>query len=684
MSPRPKRDRKPTQPFEYHNSPAQSRSSHAGYTSSPKKSTASSGSKVTSNRGVRGGRGSIYRGRGRGAARGRGRGRGGARNGSSTDNPRHSAALDSDGPTEDRLLSSDPVEDDGALANDPGDPDYEKEPKPVANKRLQDSPAKRTALRRRKPPTRDPVVVAPHQRDEDEIIEQWYADPYERINPNDVVYDQWRLKNLHTLLHTQGYSIFNAKHIAAWLMKCNGHFKEYNPPVQKSRAKAIVQSCKEATGNHQHRVSISDVDVHEDDDGVDNDAEDYAASTQELDMSQPEQETTYAAFQAAMLSLTENRESSIDPSEKENLDKITSTKADHSSQSSFEVSDVSVGSLLGEKDKHGRRGKNPAEYTDTIEASQRRAQELNDQLKLDNLKRCLNVFHAVYGPGGPKSEPGKYEHNYFSRPSKLPTLVPKAGLRTQGHFPLQTISLPSDHHVFSNDAERGASRIEQAVPFAQGEVVTTREVFTEDRDFGLTKFRRSERATKADMEMYYAQFDRVRAARLTQSRLGNTTEPTIKENTIEAGPIDLGLDFDHDHNIDLERLEQEELTKEITHQINQKVFDWETPQTMSGFAVPSQSKSDPVLRPGQFALREHHTWKDLRRRQNIIAQGGEEAARLLEQEYENHLAEDRREKRRRENARTLAKRRATREGTETDEGRARKRVKFLEGVEEEW
>lgn len=39
---------------------------------------------------------------------------------------------------------------------------------------------------------------------DDQIIEQWYADPYERVNPELLVYDEWRRKQLELQLTRRG------------------------------------------------------------------------------------------------------------------------------------------------------------------------------------------------------------------------------------------------------------------------------------------------------------------------------------------------------------------------------------------------------------------------------------------------------------------------------------------------
>lgn len=317
---------------------------------------------------------------------------------------------------------------------------------------------------------------------------------------------------------------------------------------------------------------------------------------------------------------------------------------------------------------------------DVVYMQTKKTSKLSDEQELENLKRCLNVFNAVYGPQGPRSDPTKFELNHFSRISTLPVLKPKAGLRTQGHYALYEVLLPTDNPVFSNGVKELSTRDKKRLIDQAGVTRELRPVLTEDPDFGLTFFSERERATEADMKLYYAQFNRVKDT--------NTYNQYVDPSPVEQELLD---DLSEEERYALINSRNDEIAELITMQLQNKLFDWETPDTMSGSAVPKQSKDDP-MRPGAFALSERHVWKEIRERQQILDAGGEAAARLLEKEYEDAMVEKRREERRRQNAATKETKRAAWEesigsfGESSGMGSARgreKRVKFSGWVAEE-
>lgn len=316
---------------------------------------------------------------------------------------------------------------------------------------------------------------------------------------------------------------------------------------------------------------------------------------------------------------------------------------------------------------------NPDDDEDIVYMQTKKTSKLSDEQELENLKRCLNVFNAVYGTQGPRGDPTKFELNRFSQTSTLPVLKPKAGLRTQGHYALHEVFLPADNPLFSNGLKDVSTRDQKQPTNPDGTTKGLQPVLTEDPDFGLTFYPERERATEADTKLYYAQFARARDT--------NTHNQYIDPSSDQKSLLD---DLSEEDRYALINSRNDEIAELIATQLQNKIFDWETPDTMSGSAAPKQSKDDP-MRPGAFALSERYIWKEIRQRQQILNAGGEEAARLLEQEFEDAMVEKRRDERRRQNAAAKERKRAAWEestGSGNTGGRV-KRVKFSGWVAEE-
>lgn len=52
---------------------------------------------------------------------------------------------------------------------------------------------------------RSPDGTETLQQIEDQVIEQWYADPYERVDPEQPAYDEWRRRQLQSRVFEQGW-----------------------------------------------------------------------------------------------------------------------------------------------------------------------------------------------------------------------------------------------------------------------------------------------------------------------------------------------------------------------------------------------------------------------------------------------------------------------------------------------
>lgn len=333
MNDRPKRERRPTTFFHYRDTPAESIIANFGSTP-PKRNTTSRAKIKKEDIESPDKNASPTRGGSRGRKRGSGaRGRAGSESTGASRSRRRNNSTDVAGQSEDApsTISSNPTEDAGAPIDENDDPEIDENGNNVSI-----SPATRFQKDFRAPSGRKlsatRVVISRLPTESDEVIEQWYADPYERVNPNDFAYDQWRLRNLQFSLQNQGYSIVNSKQMAAWLMKCNGNFKEFGAPPRKSRAKKSRQTTIETDGRAMSTNVVSDGEVQQevDDDG-DEDEQSMGGRSMESSQQaskQSEAAANFAAFKNAISPKRLGSESSIQESDADTVIKTESVASD--------------------------------------------------------------------------------------------------------------------------------------------------------------------------------------------------------------------------------------------------------------------------------------------------------------------------------------------------------------------
>lgn len=134
------------------------------------------------------------RGRSRGPGRGRRRGRGG---GEDTGRPAKRRRVDS--PSSDRDAGSEPPTSpiDGDAAVGGSDQDYDDD-------QSFDSVVRDSLLKPGKRHKHSVNLIPNIPTGDEATIEQWYTDPYERINPETSAYDEWRRINLEKSMALQG------------------------------------------------------------------------------------------------------------------------------------------------------------------------------------------------------------------------------------------------------------------------------------------------------------------------------------------------------------------------------------------------------------------------------------------------------------------------------------------------
>lgn len=664
MRDRPKRKRKPTQAFEYRvdvakskiatvdeNSPRRSgpAPNRRGCSAVKKQIISESNTQIARDHDQRGSRPSRQD-----TSRGHGRDRSSGSTGRlSTRDPTPGTDEESHNEPDGTFsaILSDPT-DDNAPVDDMDDSDFD-ENEHKAHDSPRDTPISRCRLLRVK------TILSRLSAENDEVIEQWYADPYERINPDKPSYDQWRLRNLETGLMNKGFTAAKSRQIASWLMRCNGQFKDFKMPERKSRAKTARPSSTNNLESPKTTIDADRINLSRKNDleRVQENGNDPAVDkSRHTDRSNAN--ATSATCRAKVLWRPDGQGGALrvgwaqdrqeDTFVDENLAHTPFIK-----KSAYNVV-RSIQEHDGVQDERTEKG-----------ADRRRGKEFDELSNLERLamlRRGLKIFDMIYGSDGPQASSDKFELNHFSRASTLPVLVPKSGLRTQGHYALQEVTLPASGVAFANG---GKGRKERGGDPAR----KPEKALTEDPDFGLTFIPESELASEADMKLYYSQFSRKKHG--NQFRLVSYSD----------GQLDVPQDEDFPHHLGKNArraLIQESNRRSamaVSEALKQTVFDWETPHTMNG-GVPKYSKDDP-LREGEFALGERRVWEDLRRRQAILDRGGAEAARLLEQEWEELQLEIKREERRRQHERFRIRKRAEREWAFSDNNEGtRKKVRI--------
>lgn len=285
---------------------------------------------------------------------------------------------------------------------------------------------------------------------------------------------------------------------------------------------------------------------------------------------------------------------------------------------------------------------------------------MSKEMKIMVVRHRLNIFQIVYGEGKLECAKHKFDINYISPVTLAPKTVPKSGLRTQGHLRLQQVSIPEkspalSNHLIQSSSYAGLDKavINHGLNHNQSSLHKP-DVYTEDPTFGLTMVPPKQRATAEDLTFYYAQFKRIK------ERDG---EELYHFDDSLAGRTEAAES-------------NEEERQNVIAQLEQKFFNWETPDSMKGLWVRDIEKSDgnpeTTFQNKFYYFGENPVYLEIKQRQRILAEGGERAMKLIEEELAIERQEIVRARRRAETARSRAKRQV-----EEFEGQhAKKRVRW--------
>lgn len=490
------------------------------------------------------------------------------------------------------------------------------------------------------------------QKSEEQVIEQWYADPYERIDPEQPAYDEWRRRQLQARVLEQGFNLKASKEISNWLMRCNGRFQPMG--IVKKRGKRIRQGKR----RRKEKKSVDFEKINSDN-----------QISLENDLTRPA-----PASSENTLSLTCAVNESSDESADQDSDSDGST-----SGSMLVTSKSSAKHIEGYTETIGAPSSNPVDelhirHSESINGSgfgDEEEQEpavgcdwssLSDEMKIAVLRHRLNIFQIVYGEEKLESAKNDFDINYVSPVTLAPKSVPISGLQTQGHLRLKQVAISETSPALSNHLiqPNAYGSLQKALPnhglnHNQSSLYKP-EVFTEDPAFGMTVIPTKQRATAEDLKFYYAQLKRSRDR-------DNNTSGNIGDSLASRAE---------------EAENNEEERQDVLAQLKQKHFNWETPDSMKGLWVRDIYKSDgnpeTTFQNKFYYFGEDPVYLEIRQRQKILAEGGERAMRLIEDDLEIERREVLRERRRIEVAKSRAKREAIDLGV--GDGHAKKCVRL--------
>lgn len=454
----------------------------------------------------------------------------------------------------------------------------------------------------------------------DAVIEQWYADPYQRHQPDLPGYDQWRRQNIATRLQNQGVtcrpkhlkrtdnigmSFSRTQIITTWLMRCGGVYQPFESKRGQKPRRSRKAKLRKSTQPVMIAAAGQGINSSNKTQFLPQDMQDNTSESSDIDKGSGDDIETDAA--TSVFSQVKTNTTTSSPKPRPSFGRATRR-----------------GSLLASEG---------CIDTNIRDITRPTMSEMDDSTKIAILNDRLRVFDLVYGDAGPVSNLHVWDArlDHLSPITQIARSKPKYGFHSQGHRKMRRATLPASspaltNHMITPMARRSlkSDSLNHGLNHNQT-VIHDRDILTEDPTFGLTVVPLRQRATEDVKDL-----DRANSP---ESVAASMQERVVPDNV----PISLA-----EVRAEEAQTYEDKRLAALEH-LKQKVFPWETTDSMRGLYVADEDKT---WKNQFFLVAEDKTWQRLQDRERILINGGEEAEKMIEAEAVACKLEDVRQKRR--------------------------------------